>query len=1483
MEEYCGSPFWDRNLTWDTSDPFFTPCFEDTVLIWAPAAFLLAFAIFEIKSSLQSPRRSDRVPWNAFTIIKCLDILALCAVAIVNLVKVLSYDESRSVDTLASVVRLVSYIGALALLILSKMNGVRSSGIQFLFWCSVATCEAVLFRTAVRMYDSDHDTKTNFSYFIRFFIFPLTAIQLFLNCWADGSWSFGQKEKSGKNALFGLPSPDKNSSFLSKIMYSWFDSLAWKGYRMPLEFAELWDLNPQDKAHKQIPLFYKHWNAAVKKAKEESKKTGKVVEAGIISVFAKCYWTTFVVGGIMRLVQDLLPFISPEIMKLLVAHVAPNSTEDSWKGYLYAGVLFATSILQTIFSIQHLKRTMIIGMRTRTVLSSAVYRKALVVSNAAKKDSTVGEIVNLMSVDTQRLMDLTSFIHMIWTAPIQIGLSIYFLYQALGPAVFAGLAVMILLIPLNGFIATKIRAVQMEQMKMKDNRVKLMSELLSGMKVLKLYGWEPSFQAQITKIRDMEAALLRKSALLGVSTMFTFTCAPFLVSLATFAVYVLSDETHNLNAEKTFVALSLMNIMRMPMTMFPMVIALLVQALVSIKRLNKYLNSEEIHPDAVTHNESENDPIVIRDGSFSWTDESMTLQDINFNVKKGSLTAIVGTVGSGKTSLLSSLLGDITKHTGTVNIKGSVAYVAQGAWIQNATLKDNILFNDPLNETQYRKVIEACALGPDIEILDGGDQTEIGEKGINLSGGQKQRVSLARAAYKESDVYLFDDPLSAVDAHVGKHIFDKLIGPNGILRGKTRVLVTHGVSFLPQVDNIVVMKDGRISEVGTFKELLKQKGSFAEFLSTHLGAGESEEIDESLMHEMEEIVGTEVLKRNSSIILRKRSTQASLTNKQAQAEPVPTKKKLIEEEKAETGSVKLSVFVDYMRTAGLTMTVGAIAFHCISTAASTYSNIWLSDWSTEATKDEIASGGVQNKDTTTKYLSVYGVLGGVQAITILLGGGYLALGALNSALHLHVRMLTRVMKAPMSYFDTTPLGRLVNRFAKDVDMADNVVPLNIRGTLNILLGALSMIVSICYSTPLFLAFIFPLGIFYFFLQRFYIATSRQLKRIEAVSRSPIYSKFSEAISGSITIRAFGLQEDFIVGAENKIDQNQQAYFPFIASSLWISTRLELLGGLIILAAAIFAVTSRETISPAIVGLSISSSLQITQMLNFLVRLMSELETNIVSVERMKELTETVQEAPWVTEKRPPKEWPQNGEVVFQKYETRYREGLDLVLRGISCSFNPGERIGIVGRTGAGKSSLTLALFRLIEPSGGSICIDGQDINQIGLHDLRSKITIIPQDPVLFCGNLRINLDPFDAYTDDEVWNCLESAHLKPYVSSLPQGLMYEVAEEGQNFSVGQRQLVCLARALLRKTKILVLDEATAAVDLTTDDLIQKTIRKEFAHSTVITIAHRLNTIMDSNRVVVLDKGQIVEFDSPENLLKDSSTIFYGMAKDAGLV
>uniref|UniRef100_A0A803XV74 Multidrug resistance-associated protein 1 n=1 Tax=Meleagris gallopavo TaxID=9103 RepID=A0A803XV74_MELGA len=1149
-------------------------------------------------------------------------------------------------------------------------------------------------------------------------------------------------------------------------------------------------------------------------------------EASLSKVLYKTFGPYFLMSFLFKAAHDLLMFAGPEILKLLINFVN-NKSAPNWQGYFYTGLLFVCACLQTLILHQYFHICFVTGMRLKTAIVGVIYRKALVITNSARKTSTVGEIVNLMSVDAQRFMDLATYINMIWSAPLQVILALYLLWQNLGPSVLAGVAVMILLVPVNAVMAMKTKTYQVAQMKSKDNRIKLMNEILNGIKVLKLYAWELAFREKVLEIRQKELKVLKKSAYLAAVGTFTWVCAPFLVALSTFAVYVKMDENNILDAQKAFVSLALFNILRFPLNILPMVISSIVEASVSLKRLRVFLSHEELDPDSIIRG-----PIT----NASEAELCALHFSINFTVPEGSLIAVVGQVGCGKSSLLSALLGEMDKKEGYVVVKGSIAYVPQQAWIQNATLEDNIIFGREMNESRYKRVIEACALLPDLEILPMGDRTEIGEKGVNLSGGQKQRVSLARAVYCNADTYLFDDPLSAVDAHVGKHIFEKVIGPKGILKNKTRVLVTHAVNYLPQMDTILVMTDGEISEMGSYQELLKQDGAFAEFLRTYANAGPHltttsfEGIVESCKVSPESLLQTE-----QSQILQ-------LLPIGVCSSPFIASLHFLE--------VKATVYWEYMKAIGLYISFLSIFLFMCNHIASLASNYWLSLW----TDDPVVNGTQQY---TNVRLGVYGALGisqGLPDFTFFKSRGIFA------SRHLHLDLLHNVLRSPMSFFERTPSGNLVNRFSKEIDTIDSTIPPIIKMFMGSTFNVIGACIIILLATPIAAVIIPPLGLVYLLVQRFYVATSRQLKRLESVSRSPVYSHFNETLLGVSVIRAFEEQKRFIKQNDIKVDENQKMCYVFLYCR-WLAVRLEFVGNCIVLFAALFAVIARNKLSPGLVGLS-----------------------NLVQTSEriVKEYAEMEKEAEWsIEEAAPANTWPEEGKVEFRGFGLRYREDLDLVLKNINITINGGEKIGIVGRTGAGKSSLTLGLFRINEAAEGEIIIDGINIAKIGLHDLRFKITIIPQDPILFSGSLRMNLDPFDQHSDEDIWRSLELAHLKNFVSSLPDKLNHECSEGGENLSVGQRQLVCLARALLRKSKILVLDEATAAVDLETDNLIQSTIKSQFEECTVLTIAHRLNTIMDYTRVLVLDRGEVVECDSPDNLLQ-AKGLFYSMAKDSGL-
>ncbi|XP_045534713.1 multidrug resistance-associated protein 1 isoform X4 [Papilio machaon] len=1506
LDDFCGSTFWDSNLTWYTDNPEFTPCFEKTVLVWTPCLFLWVAALLEAYYILNSKERN--IPWNILNISKLVITCLLIVLKFVDLgvtVHKSSKDEEVfNADYYSPIIKILTFALSATLLYYNRKFGMRASGVLFFFWLLLILAGLPQLRSeVVAHYKLMDDENVQYNFVSYMIYYPMIILMFILNCFAD----LPPKDtpyKYEKNQC-----PEGAAGFPSRLTFSWFDPLAITGFRRSLTESDLWALNPPDSSKEVVPRFDKYWARILQKremsngTKATYSKTSASVNfkpenekkpASILPALCLAFGGQFFFGALLKLFNDTLMFLSPQLLKVLIEFV--KGDEPVWKGYVYAVGLLACATVQTMLLAHYFTRMYFVGMRIRTALTSAIYRKSLRMSNAARKESTVGEIVNLMSVDAQRFLELTAYLNMIWSAPLQIALALYFLWGILGPSVLAGLAVMIVLIPVNGLIANRVKTLQIKQMKYKDERVKLMNEVLNGIKVLKMYAWEPSFEDQIHKIRNKEMIVLKQTAYLNSATSFIWSCAPFLVSLMSFGCFVLVNETEVLDSERAFVALSLFNILRFPLSMLPNVISNVVQTSVGIKRLNKFMNCDELDVNSVEHDKSEPDPLVIENGHFSWGEEQPVLRNISVRIPRGSLVAVVGAVGSGKSSLLAALLGEMDKISGRVNTLGSIAYVPQQAWIQNATLQDNILFGKPLDKSKYSNVIGVCALKPDFDVLPGGDQTEIGEKGINLSGGQKQRVSLARAVYHDADNYFLDDPLSAVDSHVGKHIFDKVIGPSGLLKDKTRVWVTHNVTYLAQTDLVLVLRDGQVSEAGTYQQLLEKKGAFADFLLHHLSDAERtspEELDE-IKQELESKLGSEF--QNKLQRARSLSESASESDQPAAGdrtgsvkrrtpeESTPNelkeKNKLIEVEKTETGSVKWTVYKHYLTSVGVLASVVTILMNLVLQLFQVGSNYWLSEWSND--KTIISENGTLDKSKRDLYLGVYGGLGVGQALASFFADLLPYLGCWRAAMILHALLLENVLKAPLQFFEVTPLGRILSRFSKDVDVLDTLLPSQASDVIYCAFEVLGTLFVISFSTPIFMSVILPIGLLYYVIQRFYVATSRQLKRLESVSRSPIYSHFGESITGATTIRAYGVTNRFVEESERGVDHNQSCYYPSCIANRWLAVRLEMIGNFIIFFAALFAVLDRSSTNAGLVGLSVSYALQITQTLNWLVRMTSEVETNIVAVERIKEYAETEQEAAWMVGNGPGATWPETGALQLERLTLGYRAG-EPALRDLTCTVAPRDKLAIVGRTGAGKSTLTLGLFRIVEAMSGKILIDGIDISTIGLHQLRSRITIIPQDPVLFSGTLRMNLDPFDAYTDEDIWRSLEHAHLKTFVQGLQAGLRHEISEGGENLSVGQRQLVCLARALLRKTPLLVLDEATAAVDLETDELIQKTIRSEFASCTVLTIAHRLNTIMDSTRVMVLDKGQLVEYAPPEQLLQDKTSIFYGMAKDAGLV
>ncbi|KAI1287041.1 Multidrug resistance-associated protein 1 [Halotydeus destructor] len=1091
-----------------------------------------------------------------------------------------------------------------------------------------------------------------------------------------------------------------------------------------------------------------------------------------------------------------------------------NPDQYTWHVYFYVAMIFVGrfSLVINFFRTGNIAQRF--SLEIRTLLTSMIHQKTLKMSPLAKAKYTSGQLSNLAFTDPQRISNVFQYLPELFNIPVTTGCCLYLLWGQLGSATITAIILLVSVVPLTVFAKNKFQALQSKLVKAKDGRAKLISEMLTSIRAIKLYAWEKPLAENVTQKRDEEISTIRKQIFSLCLTDLCTNCAGILVSNATFITFCLVLNGSN----------------------------------VARKRLISFFDEDDdFRIDEPVRDR--NFAVSVNDCSFSWAKNgSRTLKDINVNIQTGSLTAIIGQVGSGKSSLISAILGDMCSLSGFSKVSGDLALVPQTSWIQNATIKKNITFTSEFEVNKYERVLSACALEDDLKILPAGDETEIGEKGINLSGGQKQRVSLARAVYSDRDLYFLDDTLSAVDANVGNHLFEQVIGRDGLLKNKTRVLVTHKLAVLPFVDDIIIMKDGRIDFQGSYENLIRQRPNYTEVVAMQDG------------DEMGIELGLPEMK-----------------SKKKGNEEAGVRGRLVRTEQMNSKSVMWKVFFEYLTSVKWTKLLSFTLTFAARVTFAVLASLWLGEWASDS------ESRFRRRDLSLRNirLSIFTSLGVLQAVCSLILTYLLYVIAADASKTLHSQMLARILRAPMSFFDTTPTGRILNRFTSDVYSNDSTLRVCLRGLSLVLVAGVSSAILVVLKTPLAIIAIVAIVILNSLSQRKYLQTSRQLQRIESTTRSFAFSQLSETISGSTMIRAYDAVEIFDNTCDEKLNSNNVASYCRTITRNWMKAIGGFLSALFVLFSLGLVLVAELNASTA--GIIFGASSAITAAIVQGYEQYAQLESCLVAVERCQEYRSTPVEEDEESTSEPYQGWPEEGNVTFESYSTRYRDGLDMVLNNVNLKINGGQKVGIVGRTGAGKSSISLALFRIIEAVEGKIVIDSINCRALKLADLRSRMCIIPQDPVLFIGSLRYNLDPFNRNTEQEIWRALEIANLKDFVGQLNGGLYHEISEGGENISVGQRQLVCLARAVLRKSKILVLDEATAAIDNETDDQIQKTIRTEFADCTILTIAHRLNTILDYDKILVMDKGSVAEYDEPSVLLKRSDSLFHKLAKDAGLL
>ncbi|XP_066489436.1 ATP-binding cassette sub-family C member 9 isoform X5 [Tiliqua scincoides] len=1318
-------------------------------------------------------------------------------------------------------------------------------------------------------------------------------------------------------------------NLLSKATYWWMNTLIITAHRKPIDLKVIGKLPIAMRALTNY--------VCLKDAYEEQKKKVADQPNRIPSIWLAMYRAfgrPILLSSTFRYLADLLGFAGPLCISGIVRHFSDNNQTnttyvDSTDPYLtssdflkttyvLAVLLFLALILQRTFLQASYYVTIETGINLRGALLAMIYNKILRLStsNLSMGEMTLGQINNLVAIETNQLMWFLFLCPNLWAMPVQIIMGVILLYNLLGLSALVGAAVIVLLAPMQYFIATKLAEAQKSTLDYSTERLKKTNEILKGIKLLKLYAWEHIFCRNVEETRMKELISLKTFALYTSLSIFMNAGIPIAAVLATFVTYAYVEE-EPLSTAQAFASLSLFHILVTPLFLLSTVVRFAVKAIISVQKLNEFLISDEIgddswrngdsalayesckkhtgmHPKAINrrqpfrhqldsfeqplristrHMDVDDCAIKVTNGYFSWGSGLATLSNIDIRIPAGQMTMIVGQVGCGKSSLLLAILGEMQNLEGKVHWsrnRYSVAYAAQKPWLLNATVEENIIFGSPFNKQRYKTVTDACSLQPDIDLLPFGDQTEIGERGINLSGGQRQRICVARALYQNTNIVFLDDPFSALDIHLSDHLMQE-----GILKflkddKRTLVLVTHKLQYLPHADWIIAMKDGTVLREGTLKDIQTNDVELYEHWKTLMNRQ-----DQELEKDME-ADQTALERKTLRRAMYPRESKAQLEDEDEEEE---------EEEEDDDDMSTVMRFRTKMpwRTCWRYLTSGGffLLFLMIFSKLLKHSfmvaiDYWLAQWTSMNQSQNLCS--MEEPARTTCYVAVFSILSGVGILLCLVTSLTVEWMGLTAAKNLHHNLLNKIIIGPIRFFDTTPLGLILNRFSADTNIIDQHIPPTLESLSRSTLLCLSAIGMISYATPLFLVALVPLGIAFYFIQKYFRVASKDLQELDDSTQLPLLCHFSETAEGLTTIRAFRHEARFKQRMLELTDTNNIAYLFLSAANRWLEVRTDYLGAFIVLTAA--GASIFQAPSSGLVGLGLLYALTITNYLNWVVRNLADLEVQMGAVKKVNSFLtmETENYDGTMDVSQIPKDWPKEGEIKIENLCVRYENNLKPVLKHVKAYIKPGQKVGICGRTGSGKSSLSLAFFRMVDIFDGKIIIDGVDISKLPLHTLRSRLSIILQDPILFSGSIRFNLDPECKCTDDTLWEALEIAQLKNMVKALPGGLDAVVTEGGENFSVGQRQLFCLARAFVRKSSILIMDEATASIDMATENILQKVVMTAFADRTVVIIAHRVSQILDKDLILVLCDGVLVECDTPANLLLKEDGLFTTLVK-----